>query len=50
MQFRIADLMRDQPLLPTVQRTADAMLREHPAEVERLIDRWVGNNTRYVDA
>ena len=50
MQFRIADIMRDQPLLPTVQRTAEAMLRDHPDAVERLIERWVGANTRYVDA
>jgi ATP-dependent DNA helicase RecG len=50
MQFRIADLMRDQPLLPSVQRTADSMLRDHPDNVEPLIERWVGARTRYVDA
>jgi hypothetical protein len=26
------------------------MLRAHPDQVDRLIERWVGNNTRYVDA
>ena len=47
MQFRIADVLRDQPLLPEVQRTAQRVLREHPDQVDPLIRRWVGDALQY---
>jgi ATP-dependent DNA helicase RecG len=47
MQFRIADVLRDQPLLPEVQRTAQRVLREHPDQVGPLIRRWVGDALQY---
>ena len=34
--FRIADLARDAPLLPAVQRVGAAMLQSHPALAARL--------------
>ncbi|WP_428993109.1 ATP-dependent DNA helicase RecG [Luteibacter rhizovicinus] len=50
LQFRIADLTRDAHLMPEVQRVAEAMMKNHPARCERLIERWVGDAARYVHA
>ena len=50
MQFRIADLMRDQPLLPEVQQAAALLLTEYPDRVDLLIRRWVGNREQYIHA
>jgi ATP-dependent DNA helicase RecG len=47
MGFRIADLLRDQPLVPQVQRAADLVLARYPERVEPLIRRWVGEKSRY---
>ena len=47
LQLRIADLMRDQDLLPTIQRTADELLRRYPANAQALIQRWIGEGGRY---
>jgi ATP-dependent DNA helicase RecG len=41
MQLRVADLLRDADLLPTVIRISDALLERHPERVEPLIGRWV---------
>ncbi|HEY2346147.1 MAG TPA: ATP-dependent DNA helicase RecG [Xanthomonadaceae bacterium] len=46
-QFRVADLMRDAPLLPHVQQIAAELLAHDPARAERLIARWVGGAERY---
>jgi ATP-dependent DNA helicase RecG len=48
--FRIADLGRDAALLPTVQRLGEALLREAPAQAERIVDRWIGGAARYAGA
>ncbi len=50
MQFRIADLLRDQDLVPDVQRLADWLLLEYPDLAQPLIQRWIGHRTRYADA
>jgi ATP-dependent DNA helicase RecG len=50
MQFRIADLLRDQDLVPGVQRLADWLLAEHPDLAQPLIQRWIGQRARYADA
>ena len=47
MELRIADIARDAHLLPAVQRTSAALLRDHPALAERLVTRWFGSATRY---
>lgn len=39
-QFRIADLLADQALLPTVSRVAETMIEQHPEAVPLLINRW----------
>ena len=50
LSFRIADLARDAHLLPAVQQVGERMLVEHPAQTERLIERWIGGAARYVHA
>jgi ATP-dependent DNA helicase RecG len=47
MQFRIADLLRDQPMVGQVQRAADLILERHPDRVDPLIRRWVGERSHY---
>jgi ATP-dependent DNA helicase RecG len=50
MQFRIADLMRDQSLLPEVQQAADMLLQRYPERVQPLMRRWIGAKERYINA
>ena len=45
--FQIADLQRDQAMIPLVQELADRMLAEYPELVQPLVDRWLGHNTQY---
>ncbi len=49
MQFRIADLLRDQEMVPQVQAMADRLLHEHPECVAPLIHRWIGDKVQYAD-
>ena len=46
-QMRVADLIRDADLLPTIQIAAESLLREWPLHVEPLIRRWVGHAEQY---
>ncbi len=48
--FRVADLMRDAPLLPRVQEVADRLARELPEVAPLLIHRWVGAAERFAQA
>jgi ATP-dependent DNA helicase RecG len=50
LEFRVADLARDAALLPDAQRVGDALLRDHPDAVQRLIDRWIGHAQRFAGA
>jgi len=47
LQFRVADLVRHQHLLPRVQQVANQMLAQHPGHAAPLIQRWIGERTRY---
>ena len=47
LQFRIADLVRDQALVPEVARAAATIIREYPQIVDPLIERWLGRNIQY---
>ena len=47
MQFRIADLSRDEALLPRVQRAARTLLSQYPGHVAPLIGRWLGASEEY---
>ena len=49
MQFRIADLLRDQDMVPGVQALADRLLAHHSESVAPLIHRWIGLNVQYAD-
>jgi ATP-dependent DNA helicase RecG len=50
LAFRVADITRDAPLLPAVQRIGEVLLRDHPDLAERVIVRWLGAAARYVGA
>ena len=47
LQFRVADLARDARLLNRIPAVADSLLQDHPAQVEGLIRRWVGDASRF---
>jgi ATP-dependent DNA helicase RecG len=47
MQLRIADLIRDQALLPAVATAAENILANHPECAQPLIRRWIGNAIHY---
>jgi ATP-dependent DNA helicase RecG len=47
MQLRVADLLRDADLLPTVIEVSDRLLAAHPERVEPLIRRWVRGAAEY---
>ena len=46
-QLRVADLLRDQDLLPAVQRAAALILAQHPDSIAPLTARWIGAGERY---
>jgi ATP-dependent DNA helicase RecG len=48
--FRLADLVRDADLLPTVHALADRLLAERPDLADAVIARWVGGAARYASA
>jgi ATP-dependent DNA helicase RecG len=45
--LKVADLVRDQPLMPLVRDLADQLLQRHPDTVAELTRRWIGEATRY---
>ncbi len=47
VQFRIADLMRDQALLENVQMISDGFAKKYPEEVNLLIKRWISGAEHY---
>lgn len=49
IQFKIANLMRDQNHLPEVQSAANIMLQEFPESVEPLVQRWLAKNDQFSD-
>ncbi|WP_323900914.1 ATP-dependent DNA helicase RecG [Aeromonas hydrophila] len=48
--LKIADLVRDQPLIPQVQKMARFLMDCHPSHVEPLIRRWLGLRDHYSNA
>jgi ATP-dependent DNA helicase RecG len=48
--LRVADLVRDAHLLPTVHRAAEWLLAHSPDLAERVIARWVGGAERFAGA
>lgn len=47
MQMKIADLQRDQALIPHVAEMADQLFQHYPDFVEPLINRWIGQAKKY---
>ena len=47
LQFRVADLSRDQRLLERIPPVADRLLAENPSLAEKLVNRWIGDSTRF---
>ncbi len=47
MQFRIADIVRDEALLPEVKQVAEQLALDHPQQVPWLIQRWLGQQQQY---
>jgi ATP-dependent DNA helicase RecG len=50
IQFRIADLARDESLLEQVKAAAETLQREHPERIAPLVERWLGESARYAEA
>ena len=48
MQMRIADLQRDQALVPKVAQMAEQIFQHYPECVDPLIKRWIGRATKYI--
>jgi ATP-dependent DNA helicase RecG len=47
LQFRVADLARDQQLLESIPAVAERLLAESPERVAKLIHRWIGDAARF---
>ena len=47
LQFRVADLARDQGLLDRIPAVSDRLLSENPELVQRLVRRWIGDADRF---
>jgi len=47
MQFRVADLLRDQDMVPEVSRTADLLLSRYPERAAQIVRRWLGDTAQY---
>ena len=45
--LKVADPIRDAPLIPDLQRLADRWLVDHPRAAGQLVRRWVGDLERY---
>jgi len=47
MQFKIADLQRDQGLIPIAQECAQRLMHEKPSTITTLIQRWLASDKEY---
>lgn len=50
VEFKVADLIRDQRLIPEVQRSARYIHQNYPENAKALIERWLPEKTRYTNA
>ncbi|MGL4957924.1 MAG: ATP-dependent DNA helicase RecG, partial [Plesiomonas sp.] len=50
MSFRIADLLRDQHLIPDIQKLARYLHQHYPQHSQAIIDRWLAHSTDYSNA
>jgi len=49
MQLKIADLLRDQVLLPRAQEVAEILINQYPQHTDLLVKRWLGSKTQYAN-
>lgn len=49
-EFKVADLLRDQALIPDVQRIALHIHQHYPEQAQALIERWLPETDRYTNA
>lgn len=49
-EFKVADLLRDQRMIPEVQRIARHIHENYPEQATALIERWVPETERYSNA
>jgi ATP-dependent DNA helicase RecG len=47
LQFRVADLARDKPLIAKVHETSSYIQDHYPDRIQPLVDRWLGAMTQY---
>jgi len=50
LSFKVADIIRDQALLPLLEPCARKLAELQPQNIDLLIDRWVGSREDYVNA
>lgn len=50
ISFKVADIIRDQHLLPLIGPSASQFAAKTPQRIEPLIDRWIGTKEEYVNA
>ncbi|HNH44478.1 MAG TPA: ATP-dependent DNA helicase RecG [Agitococcus sp.] len=48
VEFKVADLARDQQLLKTAQQLARNLLKDNPHNAQALVQRWLPNAPKYV--
>ncbi|CAM2873656.1 ATP-dependent DNA helicase RecG [Vibrio rarus] len=48
--FKIADLLRDQHLIPQVQKMARYIHQQYPQNAQAIIERWIINSDEYAKA
>lgn len=49
-ELKIADLMRDADLIPTIKAQATLFWQQHPIQANKLIQRWLGQKEIYSNA
>ncbi|ALV94151.1 MULTISPECIES: ATP-dependent DNA helicase RecG [Pantoea] len=49
-EFKVADLLRDQGMIPEVQRVARHIHQHYPEQAQALIERWLPETERYSNA
>lgn len=49
-EFKVADLLRDQAMIPEVQRVARHLHQQYPEHAKALIERWLPERARYTNA
>jgi ATP-dependent DNA helicase RecG len=47
LQFRVADLARDQELLETIPAVAERLLANNPGKADQIIRRWIGDSAKF---